>query len=287
MSKNTERQFESIPYWQIFMEEWGRVKSEAAAIGLLYEGVSIKRLWPEDPNSVLATSAHEARCLVQKVDFYLDVARRTDEVGNVAQQRLVSGLLPDVMCLSWDNSEDDALNVVKAHHRIVEFLANPKQPEALLEAPYPRFISTFLWNAFHRWRGTNARKIDDSDRNQGSADWPLAPLAKALILWGVADAFAFQNIDPGIREQEMAPEAQARAMLPFLNTFLANSGSGPSEQLVADCAAAMLRELKPIADISDRDQVRKKMQRTCLAWVWCKFTILAKRQEKRRNRKKR
>jgi hypothetical protein len=261
---NKEREFTPILTWCSFLRNWEEVKTEPAAIGLLHIGSGINQYQQENPPD-------EVFCLYAQVPFYLDVAERADEMGTVAQQQIVTGLLRKASALAWDNPL-----AIDAHKRLVKFLGF--RHETLVKPPYPRFISEFLWQAFHKWRGAHARVVHEAYKSLRTEDWPLGPLANALLTWGAADALTFQEIcaDRKQREEDISEDAQAQEIFPIIDAFLKERyASVPTS--IANCAAgALLKDhAKPITNLYDESQRAEAWRRACLVWIWCAGRLMA------------
>ncbi len=226
-----------ITSWSALLTQWQKVATEPEAIGLLY---AMARLRGDSDG--LAGNALFAR----KTEFFLEqAASASSELADLAQQLTVKELLYDALELSWHGE------IGPSYQSLVVFLGQRRA--ALLEPPYPRFISHFLEHSTDKWAAVQSG-------SKRAAYAMLTPehygnteqLAKALMAWGLVHVLILHR---PVANHSISPQAVARLVLPYLQDHV-NGENKDSDQIVRRAIAVSLSKYRDPTDLTDIDTIR-------------------------------
>lgn len=162
-----------IDSWQSFCIHWGRLSSEAAAIGLLHAGPNVLRLECQIRNNDQAREV-----VAQAVNFYLRYAAEGEKyphLARVAKQVLIG----KIVRARFVTVEDPKLFPV--HLELLNFLQKP-DPD-LLKTPNPQAVLNHLIGLSWQWAGKQNWNPEMHQLLQPHGKL----IVRAMISWGWAD----------------------------------------------------------------------------------------------------
>lgn len=162
-----------IDTWESFCIHWGRLSSEAAAIGLLHAGPSVLR------HALHGRDENKAREIVaQAVNFYLrytEEGERHPDVARVAKQVLIG----KVIRAQFVSVGDPGL--FRTHLALLNFLQSP-DPD-LHRTPNPKAVLNYLIGLSWQWGGKQNFNPEMHELLQ-----PYGKLiVRTMLGWGWAD----------------------------------------------------------------------------------------------------